>query len=87
MSGADNPNYGKVIISTSYVQGKGVSESRTYIESIEVSSILDALNVVAESLKDLKTSANHRVSFEIFADHKTLEPKRIEKSYLLERKN
>lgn len=80
------PNYGRTIETKSFVAGKVASTRFESEESIEVHGTMDVLSAIGNSLKEIGQAQNHRITFEVVADHKTLEPVRIIKRYMTERK-
>lgn len=77
--------FGKQIEETSFADGQPTTVKRSIEESIAVDGVLGALNEIGASLKDIPTTSNHKMTFEVVADHKTLAPVRIVRRYETER--
>jgi malonyl CoA-acyl carrier protein transacylase len=81
----EHPQFGTVIERTTYRHGEQASHTRTIEESIVVTGTLDVLTKIGDALKRISISENHKLTIEVEADHKTLEPVRIKLNYPVER--
>lgn len=77
--------FGKHITETSYMHGKAVSHHESIEEAVAVDGAIGALNAIGDAFKKIPKSTNHKITFDVIADHKTMEPIRIVARYQTER--
>jgi hypothetical protein len=80
-----HPDFGRVLEERSYFNGRITTGRQWWIQQQRVGNSLEALNAIAEMLKSLKDSTDHKLSFEVTADPETLEAGRIELKYQVKR--
>lgn len=80
------PKHGKIIETTTFSNDEVVAIKRALVINTKVAGVMDTLNAIGTALKNIGSSENHKISFEVQADHKTLQPTLVVQTYQIERK-